>query len=102
MVSDSAWEVSGPVAMMTSPCGNSVTSRLTTVTFGSARISRVMASEKAVRSTASAPPALTAVFSAQRMTRESHAAISAFSRPAAELRRVALRELEQTSSAKPA
>ena len=86
---------------MTSPCGSSVTSPFTTVTFGSARIALVMASLNASRSTARAPPALTAVSSAQRTTNEPIAFISAFSSPAAELILIALRELEQTSSAKP-
>ena len=61
----------------------------------------VIASLKASRSTAKAPPALTAVCSAQRTTSESIAFISAFSSPAAEFSRIAFSELEHTSSANP-
>ena len=56
--------------------------------------------ENSPRSTARAPPAGTADFSAQAISREPNRRISSFKRPAALSMRLALRELEQISSAK--
>ena len=86
--------------MTTSPCGISVTSSATTVILGWLRMACVTIAEKPWRSTASAPPAGTAVASAHRRIRLSSRRSSSFSRPTAFSRPAPRRELEQHSSAK--
>ena len=101
MASASGSEVSGPLATMTCPsAGRSVTSPSTTVILGWLRIFSVMASEKAWRSTASAPPASTRWASAQAMMREPQRRSSSFSSPTAFSSWSERRELEHTSSPK--
>ena len=98
---DSASLVRGPVATTTGPWGMSVTSSRTTVMRGSASMAWVARRENSSRSTAKAPPAGTADFSAQAISKEPRRRISSFKRPAALSTRLAFKELEQISSAKP-
>ena len=100
MAAEKASEVSGPVAMITFPSGISVTSPSRTVMSGWLRIFSVISAENRSRSTARAPPAATAVSLAQGTQRLPSRSISALSSPAADSRRLALKELEQISSAK--
>ena len=100
MAWDSACEVSGPVARMTSPSGMAVTSPSSTVMRGWLRTAAVTARAKPSRSTARAPPASTRVSSAQRRISEAHRRSSSFSRPTAFSSWSERRELEHTSSAK--
>ena len=93
--------VKGPVAMTAGPSGMAVTSPTWTVILGWLLMCWVTRSENFSRSTAKAPPAETLVSSAQAMVREDSIRISSFRSPAADPRREAFRELEQTSSAKP-
>ena len=97
-----ASEVRGPVATTTSPSGRSVTSPGTTVIRGWLLTRSVTSREKPWRSTARAPPAGTAVSSAQRIKRLPSCRSSSFSRPTAFSSPAARRELEQHSSAKSA
>ncbi len=83
MASVSPSEASGPAAMMTSPSGMSVTSPSSTVMRGWAFIFSVTAAEKALRSTARAPPASTRWASAQAMIRLSSRRSSSFKSPTA-------------------
>ena len=102
MSSASASAVSGPLAMITGPCGIAFTSSWTISTRGCARSVFVIQAEKPSRSTASALPAGTRCRSALFMIRESSMRISSLSTPTA-LSRASLRsEFEQTSSAKSA
>ena len=74
---------------------------VSSVISGWERICSVTKSENASRSTASAPPAGTEVFRAQGINSDPMRSISAFNNPAADARRSAFNELEQTSSARP-
>ena len=93
--------VRGPVATMAGPAGSSVTSSRRRVMRGSSSMAWVTRRENWSRSTARAPPAGTAHCSAQGTSREPRRRISSFKRPAALSTRLALRELEQMSSARP-
>ena len=100
MASASASEVSGPLAMTTFPSGIAVTSPGIMVILGWPSTDSVTMRAKPSRSTASAPPAGTAVASAQRRIRLSSRRSSSFSRPTAFSSPAPRRELEQHSSAK--
>ncbi len=114
MASARAGEVSGPVATTATGCssplpgreegrgGRSVTSSRRTVMFGWLSIASVTARLKASRSTANAPPAGTAVLSAQAITNEPSRRNSFLRRPRARSGRLEPRLFEQTSSAMPA
>ena len=97
----SASEASGPAAIMTGVSGISVISLRTTSISGSLSILSVTRAENLSLSTASAPPAGTAVFFAHSMQSEPISSISALRSPAAQPSLVALKELEHTSSASP-
>ena len=101
----SAGEVSGPVATMTlsqSAGGNPATSARAIETSGCASRRAVTSSEKATRSTASAPPAGSLCLSAADMISELQRRISSCSRPTALFSQSSERnEFEQTSSARP-
>ena len=92
--------VSGPVAMTTSPSGMASASACSTVIFGCAQMRSVISRANASRSTASAPPAATRLWSALASTTESSRRSSSLSRPTAFVSSSLRRELEQTSSAK--
>ncbi len=97
----SASPVSGPVARITGRAsGMRVTSSVTTSMFAWPRIAREISSAKRSRSTASAPPAGTAVRSAERITSEPERRISSLSRPTAFDSEAPRSELEHTSSAR--
>ena len=100
MASASGSEVRGPEAMTTSPSGMDVTSPGIMVMLGWLRTDSVTIRAKPSRSTASAPPAGTAVASAHRMIRLFSCRSSSFSRPTAFSSPAPRRELEQQSSAK--
>ena len=93
--------VKGPVATITGPSGMASACFSTRRMRGFSRMAAVTASEKASRSTANAPPAATAVFSAQGTIKDPSRRISSLSIPEAESSRAAFKELEQTSSASP-
>ena len=80
--------------------GSSVTSLCITRTPGAFVTASVILSENAFRSTASAPPAGTRVCFALSTQIDEKVSISAFKSPAAEFKRSAFNEFEQTSSAK--
>ena len=80
--------------------GSSVTSSRMSCTRGCCSSARVIASEKASRSTESAPPEGTACASPAEMTSEPRRRISSFSIPAALNGWFDLSEFEQTSSAR--
>ena len=82
------------------PSGISVISSFITVTNGCSLTFRVIVSEKESRSTAKAPPAGTAVSSAEVITTEFNRRISSFNNPTALAKLFPLSELEHTSSAK--
>ncbi len=86
--------------MIVMPSGISVISSLMTVTSGCSLTLRVIVSEKESRSTAKAPPAGTAVSSAEVITTEFNRRISSFNKPTAFAKLFPLKELEQTNSAK--
>ena len=92
--------LSGPEAITVTPSGISVTSFRITVTIGCRSRASVISREKALLSTARAPPAATLLWSAARITSDPIRRISAFSRPTALESSSLRRELEQTSSAK--
>ena len=94
-----AGSVRGPVATMQGASGSAVTRRCSMVISGWAVSCRVTSSENLSRSTASAAPAGTRLFSAAARIREFSFFISAFRRPEPLARCSAFRELEQTSSA---
>ena len=100
MASASGSEVRGPEAMTTSPSGMDVTSPGIMVILGWLKMVSVTMRAKPSRSTASAPPAGTAVASAQRRIRLSSRRSSSFSRPTAFSSPAPRRELEQHNSAK--
>ena len=100
MASASGSEVRGPEAMTTSPSGMDVTSPGIMVMLGWLKMVSVTMWAKPSRSTASAPPAGTAVASAQRMMRLCSRRSSSFRRPTAFSSPAPRRELEQQSSAK--
>ena len=100
MASASGSEVRGPEAMTTSPSGMDVTSPGIMVILGWLKMVSVTMRAKPSRSTASAPPAGTAVASAQRIMRLFSRRSSSFSRPTAFSSPAPRRELEQQSSAK--
>ena len=99
IVSAKASEVSGPVAMITSPSGKSVTSSSAISTLSLARRRSVTALAKPSRSTARAPPAATRCSSAQSMMRLPRRRSSSFNSPTALVSSSLRRELEHTSSA---
>ena len=99
--SERSGDASGPAAIITMPPGISVISSLMSVISFLESIFSVTRAENLSLSTASAPPAGTAVALAHSTQREPSISISAFSIPAAQPSLIALNEFEQTSSARP-
>ena len=96
---DKASLVKGPLAIIVGAWGISVTSSWITSIFGWFVINSVTSAENFSRSTASAPPAGTLFFLANRIITLSSFSISFFNTPTALLKLSPLNELEQTSSA---
>src|SRR5450759_500724 len=95
-----AGEVKGPDAIIVGPAGIKVTSWRTILIFGQAEIFSVTRAEKAVRSTARAPPAGSAEALAHSNNNDPRISSSVFKWPWARSAWVEPNELEQTTSAR--